>query len=46
MEITKFRPISLTNVAVKIMEKLLINRITHFVYRNELLSCNQYGFTS
>ena len=45
MEVTKFRPISLTNVAGKVMEKLLTNRITHFVYRNELLNCNQYGFT-
>jgi hypothetical protein len=45
MEVTKFRPISLTNVAGKVMEKLLINRIMHFVYRNELLNCNQYGFT-
>jgi len=45
MEVTKFRPISLTNMAGKVMEKLLTNRITHFVYRNELLNCNQYGFT-
>jgi hypothetical protein len=44
-EITKFRPISLTNVAGKVLEKLLINRIMHFVYRNELMNRNQYGFT-
>ena len=45
MEITNFRPISLTNVAGKVMEKLLINRMTHFIYTNELLGCDQYGFT-
>jgi len=45
MEVTKFRPIILTNMAGNVMEKLLTNRITHFVYRNELLNCNQYGFT-
>jgi len=33
------------NVAGKVMENPLTNRITHFVYRYELLSCNQYGFT-
>jgi hypothetical protein len=44
-EVTKFRPISLTNVAGKILEKLLINRIMHVVYRNELAKRNQYGFT-
>ena len=45
MEVMKFRPIILTNVAGKVMEKMLTNRITHFVYRNELLNCNQYGLT-
>jgi hypothetical protein len=44
-EVTKFRSISLMNVAGKILEKLRINRIMHFVYRNELLNHNQYGFT-
>ena len=29
----------------KLWEKLLINRIEHFVQRNELLDCDQYGFT-
>ena len=44
-EITKCRPISLINVAGKVMEKLLTNRITHHLYTNELLNSNQYGFT-
>ena len=44
-EVTKYRPISLINVAGKVMEKLLTNRIMHHVYRNELLNGNQYGFT-
>ena len=45
MEVTKYRPISLINVAGKVMEKLLTNRIMHHVYRNELLNSNQHGFT-
>jgi len=45
MEVTKYRPISLINLAGKVMEKLLTNRIMHHVYRNELLNINQYGFT-
>jgi len=40
MEITKYRPISLINVAGKVMEKLLTNRIMNHVYRNELLNNN------
>jgi len=34
------------NVAGKVKEKLLINRIMHFVYKNELLNRNQYGCTT
>ena len=45
IEVTKYRPINLINVAGKVMEKLLANRIMHHVYRNELLNGNQYGFT-
>jgi hypothetical protein len=45
MEVTKFRPTSLINVAGKEMEKLLTNRIMHHVYMEELLNGNQYGFT-
>jgi hypothetical protein len=32
-------------VAGKVLEKSLINRIMHFVYRNELMNRNQFGFT-
>ena len=45
MEVTKYRPISLINVAGKVLEKLLTNRIMHHVHRNDLLNSNQYGFT-
>jgi hypothetical protein len=42
---SKFRPISLINVGGKVLEKLLINRIMHDIYSNNLLNTNQYGFT-
>jgi hypothetical protein len=42
---SKYRPISLLNVGKKVLEKLLINRIMHFIYSNELLNQNQFGFT-
>jgi len=41
----KFRPISLKNVGGKVLEKLLINRIMHYIYSNKLLNTNQYGVT-
>lgn len=44
-EINKFRPISLLYTEAKVLEKLLINRIMHFVYSRDLLHKNQYGFT-
>lgn len=40
----KFRPISLINVAAKVLEKLFINRIMHHLYANDLLNKNQFGF--
>ena len=42
---SKYRPISRINVGGKVLEKLLINRIMHYVYTNGLLNHNQYGFT-
>jgi len=42
---SKYRPISLINDGGKVLEKLLINRIMHYVYTNDLLNHNQYGFT-
>jgi len=44
-DVTKFRPISLINVGGKVLEKLLINRIMHHVYSNNLLNHNHFGFT-
>jgi len=43
--ISKYRPISLINTAAKVLEKVLINRIMHHMYSNNLMSKNQYGFT-
>jgi ribonuclease HI len=45
MEPSKFRPISLINVGGKVLEKILINRIMHHAYANNLLNGNQFGFT-
>jgi len=42
---SKYRPISLINIGGKVLEKLLINRINHHMYKNELLTDSQYGFT-
>jgi hypothetical protein len=44
-DITKYRPISLLNTAAKVLEKLLNNRIMHFVHSNNLMSKDHYGFT-
>jgi hypothetical protein len=33
------------HVGGKVLEKLLINRIMHHVYRNDLMNHNQFGFT-
>jgi ribonuclease HI len=41
-----YRPISLLSVFAKIFEKLMINRITHYLQTNKLLNNNQYGFTA
>jgi len=42
---SKFRTISLINVGGKVSERILINRIMHHVYKNNLLNHNQFGFT-
>ncbi len=39
-----YRPISLLSIFAKILEKLLINRIMHYLNSNNLLSEKQYGF--
>ena len=44
-DISKYRLISLINTAAKVLKKVLINRIMHHMYSNNLMSKNQYGFT-
>jgi len=45
MEPSNYRPVSLINVWVKVVELLLINRINHHMYKNKLLIDSRYGFT-
>jgi hypothetical protein len=40
----KYRPISLLKMGGKILEKLLINRINHYMYKYDLLTDRQNGF--
>jgi len=42
---SKYRPISLLNIGGKVLEKLLINRIVHHLYKTDFLNDNQFGFT-
>ena len=42
---SKYRPISLLNMGGKVLEKLLINRINHHLYKHDLLTDKQFGFT-
>ena len=44
-DVSKYRPISLLNVGGKVLEKLLIKRIMHFLYKNDLLNQNQYDLS-
>jgi len=41
----KFRPRILLNIGGKVLDELHINRINHHMYKNELLTDCQYGFT-
>ena len=43
-EVTKYRPISLLNMGGKILEKAMINRISHHIYSTEFLNRHQYVF--
>jgi hypothetical protein len=45
MDVSKFRPISLINVGGKVLEKILISRIMHYINSNNFLNNNQFGFT-
>ena len=42
---SKYRPISLLNIGGTVLEKLLIKRIMHYLYKNDFLKENQYRFT-
>ena len=42
---SKYHPISLLNTEGKVLEKLIIRRIMHYLYKTEFLNNNQYGFT-
>jgi hypothetical protein len=44
-DVSKYRPVSLINVGGKVLEKILINRIMHYIYSNNLLNKKQFGFT-
>lgn len=44
-DVSKYRPISLLNVAAKVLEKVMINRINYYAHTNDYLNKNQYGFT-
>jgi len=45
MDPSKYRPIGPLIIGGKVLEKLLINRINHHMYKNDLLTDSQYGFT-
>jgi hypothetical protein len=44
-DIAKYRPISLISTLARVLEKVLINRIMHYMHSHNLLSQNRYGFT-
>jgi hypothetical protein len=44
-EVSKFRPISLLNIGVKVLEEVLINRVNHHVFSHDFMITHQYGFT-
>ena len=44
-DINTFRHISLLNTGGKVLEKVLINRINHYVFSHNFMNRNQYGFT-
>jgi hypothetical protein len=44
-DIDKYRPTSLISTLAKVLEKVLINRIMHYMHSHNLLSQNQYALT-
>ena len=44
MELSNYRPISVLNIYSKIFERLMYNRLIHFLDQNKVLYQNQFGF--
>ena len=42
--VSNYRPISLTSIVSKILEKIVKNAITSFILENNLLNSTQHGF--
>ncbi|CAH1230673.1 VKORC1L1 [Branchiostoma lanceolatum] len=42
--VSNYRPVSVLNVASKVMERIVHNQISHFMDRNGLLTAHQSGF--
>ena len=42
--ITNYRPISLLPQISKIFEKIIYNRLSNFIHKNNIINNNQYGF--
>ena len=45
-ETLNYRPVSLTSVPCKVMEKLIVSHINAYLHANNLLTAEQYGFRS
>jgi len=45
MDPSKYRTVSLLNIGGKVLEKLLMNGINHHMYKNNLMTDRQFGFT-
>ena len=45
MDPSKYRQISLLKIGGKVLEKFIINRINHHMYKNNLMTDRQFGFT-
>lgn len=43
---SSYRPIVMNSLFGKILERLLNSRLYHFLYKNNLIQNNQYGFTA
>jgi hypothetical protein len=40
---SKYRPMRLINIAGKVIEKTLVNRINYYLYKNKLMTNKQFG---